>query len=83
MSRRNRANSDNSSGSSSGGERRGMGATIKRVLKIKGIILVILIILSIFGVLYLIDAFRNTFLSGSANAHLNTPYIIATHIEDM
>jgi len=65
MSRRNRSGSGGDSGGG-GSERRGLGATIKRILKIKAIILLILIVLSVFGVIYIIDWVRERFSSGSA-----------------
>ena len=40
---------------------RGLGGTIRRILKIKLIMWLVLIVLSIFGVLYIIDWFRGVF----------------------
>jgi len=67
----NRTNSRRGSNTAENTDRRGLGATIKRVLKIKGIILLILIILSVFGVLYIIDWFRGLFDSSAVEYYSN------------
>jgi len=72
MTRRNRG-AANSAGPAAGGADsggRGLGATIKRVLKIKAIILLVLIVLAFFGVLYIIDWVRGLF-SSSADVYFN------------
>ena len=75
MSRRNRGNNSDSGGG------RSLGSTIGRILKIKFIILLVLIVLSIFGVLYIIDWFRGLF-SSSAVCYVQ-PTTVVEHLENV
>ena len=59
---------------------RGLGGTIKRILKIKLITWLVLIVLSIFGVLYIIDWFRGVFGLDS-NAYMPSQACIVQTVE--